>query len=213
MQVQNSELCGRFSTFSHLFVHSFIHSPLSFTGALGQSWCGGAYQSTAGSVTTVHTQGSWVSTPPEGGQGGGCDVAAESWGTGWQVVEREAQGRSSVYALRMVESDDMETGQEGSEHRGAPDGLRGQEDCRLEGGMTWARHPGLKPPQEPKQEVVEGYPEVGGKEQIWGILRRQSQEHVVGCRGGGARVTPGPTGSFPHMGLSHCHWHCTSTYY
>lgn len=223
MQVQNSELCGRLSTFSHSFVHSFMHSPLSFTGALGQSWCGGAHQSTAGSVATVHTQGSWVSTPPEGGQRGGCDVAAESWGTGWQVVEREVQGRSSVYALRMVESDDMETGQEGSEHRGAPDGLRGQEDCRLEGGMTWARHPGLKPPQEPKRGSRR-WSWGGGKEQIWGILRKQSQEHVVGCRGGGARVTPGPIGSFPHapglptgsflhMGLSHCHWHCTPTYY
>ena len=50
------------------------------------------------------------------------------------MVEREARGRSSVYALRMVESDDTETGQEGSEHRGAPDGLRGHGDCRLEGG-------------------------------------------------------------------------------
>lgn len=51
----NSEICGRFPTFSYSFI---IHSPLSFKGALGQTLRDkGVEQSTVESVITAHTQG------------------------------------------------------------------------------------------------------------------------------------------------------------
>lgn len=43
-----------------------------------------------------------------------------------------------------------------------------------------ARHTGSKPPQEPKQETMEGDPEVKRKGQICKMPKSQNQKDVVG---------------------------------